>query len=229
MKAKDSKKSSPERFRGIMLQTGFVITLSLVLIAFEWTSPEKRDAGVAYRSGTLVAEDLIPITEQKDVKVMPSPRITTLFRVVDDNREVRDSVMVDAEVNDDTRNADTLLISDITFREDTVAEPDRFRVVEDMPEFPGGMTALSHYLVNNIRYPAVAREAGISGKVYLEFTVSREGTISDISVLRGIGGGCDEEAVRVVRAMPPWVPGKQRGKPVNVRFTLPVTFTLLSH
>jgi len=229
MKAKESKKRSPERFRGLMLQTGFIIALSLVLIAFEWTKPEKKGLDVAYRGESPVMEDIIPITGQKDVKVMPTPRITTIFQVVDDNREVRDSVIVDAEVNDDTRNADTLAIPDISFRDDTVAEPEKFRIVEDMPEFPGGITALSHYLVSNIRYPAVAREAGISGKVYLEFTVSKEGTISDISVLRGIGGGCDEEAARVVRSMPPWVPGKQRGKPINVRFTLPVTFTLLSH
>ncbi len=105
-------------------------------------------------------------------------------------------------------------------------EPEIFTVVEQNPEFPDGQAALMKYLSNNIKYPALARENNIQGKVILQFVVDENGGISDIKAARGIGGGCDEEAIRVVKSMPKWKPGKQRGRPVKVRFTLPVSFKL---
>ncbi len=101
-----------------------------------------------------------------------------------------------------------------------------FEFVEQNPSFPGGFEALSAYLSKNIKYPPIARENGIEGKVILSFVVDRNGNIRDIKVKRGIGGGCDEEAVRVVKSMPEWKPGKQNGKAVNVMFNLPVNFKL---
>jgi len=81
--------------------------------------------------------------------------------------------------------------------------------------------------LNNIKYPEVARTSGITGTVYVQFVVEKDGSISDVKVVRGIGGGCDEEAVRVVKSMPRWKPGKQRGQPVRVYFTLPIEFKLM--
>lgn len=108
-----------------------------------------------------------------------------------------------------------------------VENPDKvFEFVEQVPAFPGGNDALFAYLQKNIKYPPIARENGIEGKVFLSFVVDKSGQIRDIKVKRGIGGGCDEEAVRVVRNMPSWKPGKQNGKEVNVMFTLPIKFTL---
>ncbi|MBX7140594.1 MAG: TonB family protein [Chitinophagales bacterium] len=106
------------------------------------------------------------------------------------------------------------------------AKPQIFTYVEQMPDFPGGQTELMKYLQKNLRYPPAARENGIEGRVVLQFVVDEQGTISDIQVLRDIGGGCAEEAVRVVKNMPPWKPGKQNGNPVKVYFKLPVTFKL---
>ena len=97
-----------------------------------------------------------------------------------------------------------------------------------MPEFPGGIAALHAYLYENIEYPRMAREAGISGIVYLSFVVGTDGKLSDISVLRGVGGGCTEEAIRVVKAMPAWKPGIQRSKAVKVKMTLPISFKLVN-
>lgn len=99
--------------------------------------------------------------------------------------------------------------------------------VEQMPEFPGGESELYKYLENNIKYPPVARDAGISGSVYVKFVVNEDGKISGITILRGIGGGCDEEVIRIIKSMPPWKPGKQNGIPVPVYFNLPIKFTLL--
>lgn len=101
-----------------------------------------------------------------------------------------------------------------------------FHVVEVDPEFPGGMEALIKYLSENIKYPEQAKKDKIQGRVYISFVVEKDGSVADAKVLRGIGGGCDEEALRVVNAMPKWTPGKQRNTPVRVQFNLPVAFKL---
>ena len=101
-----------------------------------------------------------------------------------------------------------------------------FQVVEVDPEFPGGMEALTKYLSENIKYPEQAKKDKIQGKVYISFVVEKDGSVADAKVLRGIGGGCDEEALRVVNAMPKWTPGKQRNTPVRVQFNLPIVFKL---
>jgi protein TonB len=109
---------------------------------------------------------------------------------------------------------------------ETPVQAEIFTVVEEQPAYPGGEEARIAFLQNNIKYPEEAKELGIQGKVFVTFVVEVDGSITDVRVLRGIGGGCDEEAIRVVRSMPKWVPGKQRGVPVRVQFNLPIKFTL---
>lgn len=99
-------------------------------------------------------------------------------------------------------------------------------VVEEMPEFKGGIAAMHKFILETIQYPENAKESGIQGMVYISFIVETNGMITNSKVLRGIGGGCDEEAQRVISMMPPWIPGKQRGKPVRVQFNLPLEFKL---
>ncbi|MCC6939143.1 MAG: energy transducer TonB [Flavobacteriales bacterium] len=106
------------------------------------------------------------------------------------------------------------------------AEPQIFTIVEEMPAFPGGEAELFKYLSKAVKYPQMAQDAMISGVVYMTFVVDENGKVRDPKVLRGIGGGCDQEAIRVVKAMPEWEPGKQRGKPVRVQYNLPIRFTL---
>ncbi|MDI9605256.1 MAG: TonB family protein [Bacteroidota bacterium] len=109
------------------------------------------------------------------------------------------------------------------------AEPEvekPFEVVEQNPEFPGGIAELHKYLSDNIRYPVIAQENGIEGRVIVRFVVSKTGEISDVEVLRGVDPSLDKEAVRVVESMPKWIPGRQRGRAVPVYFTLPVLFRL---
>ena len=101
-----------------------------------------------------------------------------------------------------------------------------FEKVEDMPEFPGGEKAMMDFVAKNVQYPKEAMEKEISGRVLVGFIVEKDGSISETEIVKGIGGGCDEEAVRVVKAMPKWKPGKQKGKPVRVHFMLPLTFKL---
>ena len=101
-----------------------------------------------------------------------------------------------------------------------------FTIVEEMPSFPGGEDEMLKYVGKNIKYPPVARENGITGRVYVNFYIDKDGKVQNAKVVRGIGGGCDEEALRVVKSMPAWKPGKQNGRAVNVNYNLPINFTL---
>ena len=101
-----------------------------------------------------------------------------------------------------------------------------FDVVEQMPSFPGGNAALMKYLNENIKYPVVAQENGVSGRVVVSFVVERDGSITDVNVERSVDPSLDRESVRVVKAMPRWIPGKQNGSAVRVKFRVPVTFRL---
>jgi TonB family protein len=107
-----------------------------------------------------------------------------------------------------------------------LAEGEVFNVVEVEPEFPGGMEALIKYLSENIKYPEQAKKENIQGRVFVAFVVEKDGSVTDAKLLRGIGGGCDEEALRVVNAMPKWKPGMQRGVPVRVQYNIPISFKL---
>lgn len=142
-------------------------------------------------------------------------------------------VGVNAQVIDD--NADVVVMSVeeqpmwVEILEVTEPEPDEnaiFQVVETQPEFPGGMAELMKYLQKNIRYPQICKERRVQGRVIVQFVVNADSTITDVNVVKPVNPYLDQEAVRVVKAMPKWNPGKQRGEPVRVRFTLPVTFRL---
>ncbi len=136
------------------------------------------------------------------------------------------------EIDDDDRINTTVGSSEVEGPtavgdyEEIVSEDEIYTIVEEMPEFPGGQPALANFMQTNIHYPEMAKEQGIQGKVWVGFMVDKEGNIHNVVIKRGIGGGCDEEAKRVVSKMPQWKPGKQSGRPVKVNFVLPINFTL---
>ncbi|MCH6201012.1 energy transducer TonB [Aquiflexum sp. LQ15W] len=101
-----------------------------------------------------------------------------------------------------------------------------FDVVDEVPEFPGGMEGWNGFLRNNLTYPTLARQKGIEGTVYITFVVNKDGSVSDANILRGIGGGCDEESLRVIQSSPNWIPGKNKGEIVRTRMRLPVQYAL---
>ena len=123
-------------------------------------------------------------------------------------------------------DADVIEVVDIPEEEEEIEVEEIFDVVEDNPEFVGGMEKLYKYLSENIKYPEMAKENSIQGRVYVQFVVWKDGSIRDVKVVRGVHATLDKEAVRVVKSMPKWTPGKQRGKPVNARFTLPIKFKI---
>ncbi len=223
MEQKKSDKANLENKRTLFLEIGFVLALALVYFSFEYKSYDKVEYSNMERAVDDTPEEIIPITEQK-VKPPPPkpPPQVTIINVVEDDVEVENDIEIDIEFDEDEAMEEFQFVQE----EEEIEETHIFLVVENMPEFPGGESSMYKFIGNNIEYPRMAKESGISGRVFVTFVVERNGSVTDVQVLRGIGGGCDEEAVRVIKMMPKWNPGKQRGKPVRVQYRMPIKFTL---
>ncbi len=147
--------------------------------------------------------------------------------------EIKEAVVANETVKGDP-NANELIIAPEAVAApskgkvvEAAPEPEKiFTVVEQQPEFPGGTSEMYKYLGKNIKYPSAASRANVSGRVFMSFVVNVDGSIQDVTVLKGLGFGCDEEATRVVKAMPKWKPGKQSGRAVRVKYNLPINFQL---
>lgn len=209
----------------MFMQIGMIISLLIAWLAFEHKSYDKReiDPSLLNREVT-IDEEMVEITKQDEQKPQPVevPKQTTQLEIVQDDVEVED-----IEINADVQQDEVLeeyVAPEVV--EEEVVEQEIFKIVEEMPAFPGGEAKLMEYVAKNVKYPQIARETGVQGRVYVNFVVEPDGSVSNVSVLRGIGGGCDEEAIRVVKSMPKWKPGKQRGKAVRVSYMLPVNFKL---
>lgn len=225
MDTKKTFKADLENKKIIFRQIGLIVALAVMLAAFEWKTFEREITDLGSREMVDVPEEIIPITEQKiKPPPPPPPKQVVKINVVEDDVEVDDEIDINVEADQDTEVEEYIPME--VEDEESAEELQIFMVVEAMPEFPGGEAALHKYLGENIKYPQMAKESGIQGRVFVTFVVERDGSVTDVKVLRGIGGGCDEEAIRVVKGMPRWSPGKQRGKPVRVQFNLPVKFTL---
>ena len=224
MEAKKSPKANLENKRIIFIEIGMIITLAVVLLAFEWKKYDVAVVEMGAREAVEQVEEIIINTKQ-EVKPPPPkpPPTTTVLNIVEDDVEIEDELIIDVEADEEMEIEEYVPIE---VEEEEVVEEEIFLVVEQQPEFPGGEKARLTYLAENIKYPQMARESNIQGVVYVTFVVEPDGKITNVGILRGIGGGCDEEAVRVVEAMPGWKPGKQRGRPVRVRFNMPIKFTL---
>jgi len=219
MEAKKNPEVDLERRKGSFSLIGLLIALAVSLVAFEWTTFERQVGAMGQLQMDFLEEEVIPPSATPPPPPPPPPAPTTVLEIVDDEEEIVEVEIEDQEVKEDTK-------VEIKQREEEVEEEQIFTIVEEMPSFPGGEAELFKYLGKNIKYPQMATDAGISGVVYVTFVVDKDGKIRDAKVLRGIGGGCDEEAVRVVKSMPTWKPGKQRGKSVTVQYNLPIRFTL---
>ena len=172
----------------------------------------------------------MPITETPPDPTTPpqpveAPKVAELLEIVDDAQEVEESTDILTEDNIPTAPVNMNVVPVQVVEEEPV-EQEIFEVVENMPEFPGGNAALMQYLAKNINYPTIAQENGTHGRVIIQFVVNQDGSIVDAKVARSVDPYLDKEALRVINAMPKWKPGMQRGKPVRVKFTVPVMFRL---
>lgn len=221
---KKSEKADLESKKVIFVEIGLIIALAVTLLAFEWKSYEKLELTLGNVAVDDTPEEMVEITQQNQPPPPPEPpQQTTIIQIVENDVDIEDDIDIDVEADQETEVQNYV---PPVMDEEEEEEQQIFTVVESMPSFPGGEAARIKYLAENIKYPQMARESGIQGRVFVTFVVEKDGSVTDVKVLRGIGGGCDEEAIRVIENMPKWNPGKQRGKPVRVQFNMPILFKL---
>ena len=226
MEIKKTDKANLEKSRGMFLQLGYVVALGIVLLAFEWGSRPSDLNSLGELGDMDLEEEIIPITRQQNEPPPPPPppQTTEVINIVEDDVEIEDELILDdTEADQDTE----IDIVEFDEEEEEVNEQEVFFVVEDMPTFQGQSSdAFRIYIQKNLKYPIIAQENGISGRVFVQFDINGKGEITNVVVVRGVDPSIDKEAVRVVKSSPKWTPGKQRGRPVRVRFTFPIVFQL---
>ena len=226
MEIKKSPKADLESKKSTFILIGLVVSLFVIWRVFEYKSYDKQSLDEFQRTVEVIEEEMVEITKQEQPKPQPpapKPQVTQI-EIVDNEEEIEDEIEIDAEVSQDEVIEEYFAPAEI--EEEEIVEAEIFKVVEVMPEFPGGAAKMMEYIQKNMKYPMMARESDIQGRVFVNFVVEPDGSISNVAVIRGIGGGCDEEAVRVVKSMPNWKPGKQRGSAVRCAFTVPIIFKL---
>lgn len=223
MEAKKSEKADLNRKSGLFFNIGLLVSLLIVTAAFEYRKYDDGDmVDLAPMEDPFEELQDIPPTEQPPP---PPPKIQQPEIVeVPDEEEIEEEIEIDLDVEiTEDEVIETVIIDEAP--EEEVAD-EIFQIVEEPATPKGGYEAFYKYVSDEMRYPAQARRMGIEGTVYVQFVVEKDGSITDVQAIRGIGAGCDEEAVRVIRSQPKWNPPKQRGKPVRQRIVLPIKFQL---
>ena len=223
--------------RGTSLLLGYVMVLALMFVAFEYTQREIKYDELEPIYESAFEEDMIPITTQKEQMAPPpaaAPKVAEILNIVDDETELaEEEVQTTEEVNQAISTvtgtgAPTAVVAAPSIgpvREES--DDDRiFEIVEENAQFPGGDDACYKWLYDNIKYPAIAQEQGIQGRVFVRFVVNKDGSIVDVEVTRSPDPSLSKEAERVIKLMPKWKPARQGNKPVRSRFNLPVMFKL---
>lgn len=228
MELKKTPKADLENKKQLYFMIGLVIALGITLVGFEWTTQPSKANSLGAVSAVAVEEEFIPITREQEVKPPPPPppKVIEVLNIVDNDVKIDDELMIEDSEADDKTLIDVAPVISAPKEEEEEDAAEVFYIVEDMPEFPGGEAALRAFIAQAIKYPVIAQENGIQGKVYVTFVVGKDGSVSNATIARGVDASLDKEALRVVNTLPKWKPGKQRGKPVNVSYTVPINFVL---
>lgn len=224
MELKKSEEANLDKKVSVLRTLGIMAALSLTLVAFQWRMYEAAIDDSNLGGEEAIEEEEIPIAILEEKPPEPEPpkkEEQVVLEIIEDESDEEETMEAD-----DSEADEEIEIEEVDEEDEEVEEEEIFAYAEEMPAFPGGETAMLKYMGKNTRYPQLAKESNIQGTVYVGFVVGKDGSINDVKVLRGIGGGCDEEAIRVVKNMPKWTAGKQRGKPVKVSFRLPFKFNL---
>ena len=223
MEAKKTESADLTKKTSLFFSLGLLVTMSFVLYAFERKDYDENLVELQGKNSNIFEEMLeVPPTEQPPppAPVIQQPQIVE----VPDTEEIKEEINIkfDVEVSEETV-IEEVVVAPVEEKENV---DEIFTVVEETATPKGGYPAFYKYVGEKIKYPAQARRMGIEGKVFVEFVVNRDGSIVDVKAIKGIGAGCDEEAVRIVQSAPSWTPGKQRGKPVRQKMVIPITFKL---
>jgi protein TonB len=235
MEVKKTPKASLEDKKSAWFLVGYVVILAILFVAFEWSERDVKIDTSAALVDLVFEEEVAPVS-QMDQPIAPPPVeaaaaavVTTIeaLNIVDNSATVAN---VQFSTEETGERVEVRTITEVkAVKVEAEEEPEEqaiFEVVEEMPEYPGGMSALMQYLAQNIKYPTIAQENGTQGRVIVQFVVNRDGSIVDPVVVRSVDPYLDKEALRVIAAMPKWKPGMQRGKSVRVKYTVPVAFRL---
>ena len=228
MEIKKSEKANLENKKLLFIEIGLIISLAITYVAFEWTSTETNVSTLEAEADVVLEEEIIPITQETPPPPPAAPKIPVLsdqIDIVDDEIEVDDDMFMNLE-DDSSLGVE---IMDYVEVEEEVVEEEAipFQLVEEKPSFQGGdANQFSKWVNSRLQYPEIAKENGVQGRVTLQFTVEKDGTVTKVRVLRGVDPSLDKEAVRVVSMSPKWKPGKQRDRAVPVTYTFPVIFQL---
>lgn len=230
MEAKKNPKLDLGKYHGLLFSAGLFFSLALANVAMDWKQSNATQVDLASKtSNTFEALVDVPIT-----KVEPPPPALAIVQPkiieVANDELIKEEMKIDfnIEVNEKTK------VADLVYQAAPIPEPEPeetdaiFVVVEKVAVPQGGLEKFYESLSENLRYPAPARRMGVEGRVFIEFIVNKDGSLSDFRVAKGIGAGCDEEAIRIIQKGPKWSPGMQRGKPVRQRMVLPVFFMMAS-
>ena len=228
MEIKKSEKANLENKKLLFVEIGLVVALGITLFAFEWTSKETKVSTLEDTTEVLIEEEIIPITQDTPPPPPAAPKIPVLsdqIDIVDDEIELEDDLFMNLE---DDANLGVEIMDYIEVEEEVVEEEAiPFQLVEEKPSFQGGdANQFSKWVNQRLVYPEIAKENGVQGRVTLQFTVEKDGTVTKVKVLRGVDPSLDKEAVRVVSMSPKWKPGKQRDRAVPVTYTFTVIFQL---
>ncbi len=228
MQAKKTEKADLEKRRGLYLEIGLVVVLVAALVAFNVKSYDNKKIEVTQRTAEDEIEEQVIQTQDDTPPPPPPPEpevVTTEVNIIENDAESDKELNMD--VFDKIEKQENIEIAPVQVeQEEEEVEDEIFQVVEQDPEYPGGVEALYKFIQQNLKYPQLAKENNITGRVFVQFVVEKDGSVSNVKAARDIGGGCGAEAVRVIKAMPKWTPGKQRGKAVRAAYTLPVNFVL---
>ncbi len=224
MDLKKNRASNLERLRLPLFFLGLTFATAVTLSAFEWRTFEEYTILSEGELPLRLADEVIftAVAEKPAKPKPPAPRPVVDTYII---TKIETKLDIGLDVPDLAKDGEPTVI-EIPALVETIAEDPIFDFPQVYPEFPGGEPALFAYLGSGIRYPAQARDAGVQGTVWVEFLVDKDGSITDVQILRGSGYGMDEEALKAISRMPAWTPGRSGGRPVKVRFRLPVKFSL---
>ncbi|MBW6536905.1 MAG: energy transducer TonB [Mariniphaga sp.] len=226
MEQKKTSKANLENKKSMFFMFGLLIVLGAILLAFEWSTAPKK----AYSLGSVqiqaIEEEIIPITREPEaIPPQPPPQVVEVLNIVADDMEIEVELEIETSDVDDGMTIDFNSLI-ITGKEEPEPEDQIFYIVEEPAEFPGGERALYKYISDQVKYPVIAQENGIQGKVYVKFVVNEEGVASGAEILRGVDPSLNQEALRVINSLPNFKPGKQRGRPVKVYYNALINFQL---
>ena len=228
MEVKKTEKANLENRRLLFTEIGLVAALLVVWGAFSYGTKEKTGAMFETDTEVVEVEEMVPITQETPPPPPEAPQIPVLsdqIDIVEDDIKVEDNFM---SLEDDANLGVEIMDYVEEVKEEVVEEEAiPFQLVEEKPSFNGGdANEFSKWVNSKLVYPEIAKENGVQGRVTIQFTVEKDGSVTNVKVLRGVDSSLDKEAVRVVQSSPKWKPGKQRDRAVKVTYTFPVIFQL---